>query len=185
MTQPHPTSSSAASVRHAPVSLPGRPAPRHLADRANPPVRPGPAGTLVVAGVLQAGQALLWLLTGLLIGFGNTDVNGDPATVVLVIAAAGSLAVGVFVLALAAGTISRSDVCRIASLPVQAVSAAFVAAACVRSIGHRRGLLVRLAPDTGPAFLVPTDFLLAMLALCVAVLTLLLCGRSASVARRR
>lgn len=185
MTQPYPTSTSTASVRHAPMSLPGRPAPRHLADRANPPVRPGPAGTLVAAGVLQAAQALLWLFTGALIGFGGTDARGDPATVVLVIAAAGSVAVGVFVLALAAGTIGRSDVCRVASLVFQAVLAVFILIACVRSIERAHALLIRLDPTAGPVFLVRPGFLLAVLVLCLTVLGLLACRPSASATRRR
>jgi hypothetical protein len=141
------------------------------------------SGTLVAAGVLQAVQALLWLATGLLIGFGGTDVPGDPASVVLVIAAATSIAVGVFVLALACGIIGDSDVCRAASIVVQCVSTVLVVIACAESIGRGRSLLVRLAPHTGPVFVVRPGVLVVALGLAGTVLTLLMCGRSTGTRR--
>ena len=187
MTQPCPSGSSATSARHAPVSLPGRPAPQHRTDRANPSVSRGPAGTLIAAGVLQAGQALMWMFVGLLIGMGEAEVHhGQPVTVVLVIAAVGAFAVGVFVFALAAGTLGRSDVCRVASVVFQAVSGAFVVAACVDLFDHRRGgLTIMLDPTTGPAFLIRPGFVIAMLVTSIAVAALLLCRQSSWATRSR
>lgn len=187
MSQPYPSGSPVTSARHAPVSLPGRPAPQHRTDRANPSVPRGPAGTLIAAGVLQAAQALMWMFLGLLIGMGDADVHrGQPVTVVLVIAAIGAFAIGVFVLALAAGVVGRSDVCRVASVVFQAVSGAFVIAACVDLLNHRGGgLTIMLDPTTGPTLLVRPGFVVAMLMSSIAVAVLLMCRRSYSATRSR
>ncbi|HEX3590220.1 MAG TPA: hypothetical protein VHV74_11345 [Pseudonocardiaceae bacterium] len=145
----------------------------------------GPAGTLVAAGVLQAAQALMWMFLGLLIGMGEADVHrGQPVTVVLVIAAVGAFAIGIFVLALAAGTLGRSDVCRVASVVFQAVSGAFVVAACISLLNHGGGsLTIMLDPTTGPTFLVRPGFVVAMLVSTIAVAVLLMCRQSYSATR--
>lgn len=99
------------------------------------------------------------------------------------IAAATSITVGGFVLALAAGIVGRSDVCRVASIVVQCVSTVLVVIACAESIGRGHSLLVRLAPHIGPVFLVRPGLLVAALGLAGTVLILLVCGRSTATPR--
>ncbi len=178
MTSPYPAGLPTTSVRHAPVSLPGRPAPRYGTDRAAPSVSRGPAGTLIAAAVLQSGQALMWMFVGLLIGMGRAHVPGEPVAVVIVIAAVGAFAIGVFVLALAAGTLSRSDVCRIASLAFQAVTGILIVVTLVELLGHSHVLRITFDPHTGPAFLVRPGFVVAMFAVCLTVAVLLACRQS-------
>ncbi|HEX5404721.1 MAG TPA: hypothetical protein VFX16_20725 [Pseudonocardiaceae bacterium] len=152
------------------------------------PVAEGSAGTLIAAVVLQAGQALMWMFVGLLVGMGDGDVSsGQPVRVVLVIAAILAFAVGAFVLALAAGTLGRSDACRIASVVFQAVSSVIIIGGAVDLIGHRTGagMTITLDPTTGPAFLVSPGFIAAMLVSSVAVAVLLLCRQSSWATRYR
>jgi hypothetical protein len=77
---------------------------------------------LLVGVVLQSCQALVWMVSGLLLGLdaGGLVRHGDPVVVVLVIAASLVVAVGGFGLALAAGAV-RSDGCRTASAVYQVV----------------------------------------------------------------
>jgi hypothetical protein len=80
---------------------------------------------LIVGVVLQSCQALVWIVFGLLLGLdaglgGRLVDHGDPAVVVLVIAASFVVAVGGFGLALAAGAV-WSDGCRTASAAFQLV----------------------------------------------------------------
>jgi hypothetical protein len=152
------------------------------------PAVEGSAGTLIAAVVLQAGQALMWMFVGLLVGMGDGEVGtGQPVTVVLVIAAILAFSVGGFVLALAAGTLGRSDVCRIASVVFQVVSGVVLVVSAVDLIDHRHGagMTITLDPTTGPAFLVSPGFIVAMLASCVAVAVLLLCRQSSWATRCR
>lgn len=136
---------------HALVSLPRRPAPARLADRANPPSRPGPVGTLIAAGVVQAGQALTWLLVGLLIGTGDQSLRqGQPVMVVLGIAVILVIGIAGFGLAMAAGTIRGSDVCRVASMVFQIASTGLV-------IGVGTSVVHQVPdPAAGAAFVVLT-----------------------------
>jgi hypothetical protein len=152
------------------------------------PAAEGSAGTLVAAVVLQAGQALMWMFIGLLVGMGDGDVgSGQPVKVVLVIAAILAFAVGGFVLALAAGTLGRSDACRIASVVFQAVSGVVIIGGAVDLVDHRgrSGMTITLDPTTGPAFLVSPGFIVLMLGSCVAVVALLLCRQSSWATRYR
>ncbi|HEX3650560.1 MAG TPA: hypothetical protein VHV49_19205 [Pseudonocardiaceae bacterium] len=165
MPRPDVSDAPVAPRPHALASLPSRPAPTWRADRANPPSRPGPVGTLVAAGVVQAGQAFTWVLVGLLIGLGDKGLrHGQPVTVVLAIAAILAFAIGCFALALAAGTIRGSDVCRIASVLFQLASAGLI-------IGVGTSV-VRQVPEqvAGAAFVM-------LLVSCVATAMLLLWPR--------
>ena len=148
------------------------------------PAAEGSAGTLVAAVVVQAGQALMWMFIGLLVGMGDGDVgSGQPVKVVLVIAAILAFAVGAFALALAAGTLGRSDACRIASLVFQVVSGVVTIGGAVDLAGHR--MTITLDPTTGPAFLVSPGFVAVMLVSCIAVVVLLLCRQSSWATRYR
>jgi hypothetical protein len=152
------------------------------------PAAEGSAGTLIAAVVLQAGQALMWMFIGLLVGMGDGDVgSGQPVKVVLVIAAILAFAVGAFVLALAAGTLGRSDACRIASVVFQVVSGVVIIGGAIDLVDHRTGagMAITLDPTTGPAFLVSPGFIAVMLASCVAVVVLLLCRQSSWATRYR
>jgi hypothetical protein len=129
---------------------------------------------------------MLWLLTGLLIGMSGSDVRpGAPVHVVLAIAAVGAFAVGVFALALAAGTLGRSDACRIASAGFQIVSASVIVVACVRIVEQGGSITVTLDPTAGPEFVVRLGFVLVMLGLAVTTGLLLVCRRSAFATGRR
>jgi hypothetical protein len=169
MPRPDVSDSPVAPRPHALASLPRRPAPTRQADRADPLSRPGPVGTLIAAGVVQSGQALTWVLVGLLIGTGDKSLgHGQPVTVVLAIAVILAFAIGGFALALAAGTLRGSDVCRIASVLFQLASAGLV-------LGIGTSVVRQVAdPAAGAAFVV-------LLASCVAVIVLLLWPRSSVV----
>lgn len=169
MPRPDVFDSTVAPRPHALVSLPRRPAPTRQADRANPLSRPGPVGTLIAAGVVQSGQGLTWVLVGLLIGTGDKSLrHGQPVTVVLAIAAILAFAIGCFAVALAAGILRGSDVCRIASVLFQLGSTGLVVGIGVS--------VVRQVADAaaGAAFVV-------LLVSCVAVVMLLLWPRQSVV----
>ena len=144
----------------------------------------------MAAAVLQAGQAVVLLFVGLVMvgGYGVAHLSGparvrEPVAVVLVIAAILAFATGAFVFALAAGTLRRSDVCRIASVIVQCVFGALILAASVKSIQTHAGLTISLDPATGPAFLVTPGYIAVLLTSCAAVAALLLCRPSSSATR--
>jgi hypothetical protein len=146
----------------------------------------------MAAVVLQAGQALLWLLLGLILAIGYSGVRtsdvspvSEPVAVVLVIAAILAFVLGGFVLALAAGTLRRSDVCRIASVIVQCVFGVLILAGSVKVIHDRTGLTIALDPAAGPTFLLTPAFIGGLMASCVAVAVLLLCRPSTRATRVR
>lgn len=199
MTQPHLPGSTVTSVGHAvrpaprPPAVPHSPstmegavattaaAPRATAEQPAPSRHP--SGTLIAAVVLQSCQALVWLLVGLLmtIGYNGAHISGpsrvnEPVAVVLVIAAILAFAIGAFVLALTAGVLGRSDVCRVASVIFQTVFGALVLAGSIEIIhnGTAAGLTIALAPDTGPAFLITPTVIAALLTSCIATAALLL-----------
>lgn len=149
--------------------------------------RSAPAGTLIVAGVLQTGQALMWMFVGLLVSAGDGAARGEPVAVVLLIAAILAFAVGGFALALAAGTLGRSEVCRIASVVFQVVFGAVIIAGSVDLIRSHSatGLTISLDPTTGPAFPVSAGLIVVLLSTCVAVVVLLMCRQSSWATRRR
>jgi hypothetical protein len=129
---------------------------------------------------------MLWLLTGLLVGTSGSDVRrGAPVHVVLAIAAVGAFAIGAFALALAAGTLGRSDACRIASAGFQVVSASVIVVASVLIIEQGGAITVTLDPTAGPEFVVRLGFVLVMLGLAVSAGLLLVCRRSALATGRR
>jgi hypothetical protein len=145
-----------------------------------------PPGTLIAAGVLQAGQALMWMFVGLLVGLGDADLRGDPVTVVLLIAAILAFSVGGFALCLAAGTLGRSEVCRVASVVFQVVFASVMIAGSIDLIrSHRTGLTITLHPATGPAFPINPEIVVVLLATCVAAVALLVCRPSTWATRRQ
>jgi hypothetical protein len=145
-----------------------------------------PSATLIVAAVLQAAQALVWMFVGMLMGIGGGDTHtGQPVTVVLVIAAILAFAVGCFVLALAAGMFGRSDVCRLASVVLQLVFAVAVLAGSFDAIRGGAGMAVTLDPLTGPAFMISPTIVLLALASCVAVAVLLVSRQSVRATRSR
>jgi hypothetical protein len=145
-----------------------------------------PPGTLIAAGVLQAVQALLWIFVGLLVGMGDGDLRGEPVTVVLLIAAIFAFSIGGFALCLAAGTLGRSEVCRVASVVFQVVFGAVMIAGSVDLIrSHSTGLTITLDPTTGPAFPVSPGLVLTLLAMCVAAVALLVSRPSTWATRRR
>ncbi len=142
--------------------------------------------------MLQAGQALLWVFFGLIlaIGYRGAHLNGpaavnQPVAVVLIIASILAFAIGAFVLALAAGTYRRSDVCRIASVVVQCVFGILILAGSLLAIQTRSGLTLSLDPASGPAYLVTPGFMAILLVSCVAVAALLLCRPSSWATRVR
>lgn len=147
----------------------------------------GRTGTLIAAGVLQVGQALVWMFVGLLVGTGDGASRGEPVAVVLLIAAILAFSVGGFALALAAGTLGRSDVCRIASVVFQVVFGGVIIAGSIDLIRSHSatGLTISLDPTTGPAFGVSTGLIVVMLSTCVAALALLMCRQSSWATRRR
>lgn len=168
MRRPDVSDSSVAPRPNALVSLPRRPAPARRTDRASPPSRPGPVGTLIAAGVIQSGQALTWVLVGLLIGTGDNSLrHGQPVTVVLAIAAILAFAIGCFALAMAAGTLRGSDVCRVASVLFQLASAGLV-------MGIGTSVRQVADPAAAAAFVV-------LLVSCVAVAILLVWPRQSVV----
>lgn len=169
MPRPDVSDSPVAPRPNALVSLPRRPAPVRRTDRANPPSRPGPVGTLIAAGVIQSGQALTWVLVGLLIGTGDKALrHGQPVTVVLAIAAILAFAIGCFALAMAAGTLRGSEVCRIASVLFQIASAGLV-------VGVGTSVVRQVSdPAAAAAFVV-------LLVSCVVVAMLLLWPRQSVV----
>ncbi|HKN97160.1 MAG TPA: hypothetical protein VJX10_08600 [Pseudonocardiaceae bacterium] len=109
------------------------------------------------------------MLVGLLIGVGDRGVRpGQPVTVVLAIATILAFAIGCFALALAAGTIRGSDVCRVASVLFQLASAGLVVGvgtSVLRQVSERAA---------GAAFVV-------LLVSCVAAAVLLLWPRGSIV----
>lgn len=142
--------------------------------------------------MLQAGQAVAWLLVGLVLVVGHSGAHpsgpgklGEPVAIVLAIAAILAFATGAFVFGLAAGTLRRSDVCRIASVIVQCVFGALILAASVKAIQTRAGLTIALDPASGPAFLVTRGSIAVLLASCVAVSVLLLCRPSSAATQAR
>lgn len=165
MPRPDVSDAPVAPRSHVLASLPRRPASPWRADRANPPAQPGPVGTLIAAGVVQSGQALTWVLVGLLIGAGDRGVRpGQPVTVVLAIAAILAFGIGCFALALAAGTIRGCEVCRVASVLFQLASAGLI-------VGVGTSVLSQVPQRAaGAAFVV-------LLVSCVAVVMLLLWPR--------
>jgi hypothetical protein len=191
MTQPDLPGSPIVSARHVIVLPPRRPVLVHRPDDADLPARPpttrAPAGALLAASILQAGQALLWMFTGMLMGIGNGDASGEPVTVVLVIAAILAFAVGCFTLALAAGMFGRSDACRVAGVVFQCVFGAIVLAGTVDLIGNhsRVGLTIMLDPTSGPTFLISPGFLVILLSSCVATAVLLTCKQASSATKPR
>jgi hypothetical protein len=127
----------------------------------------------------------MWMFTGLMVGMGRAHVPGEPVAVVIVIAAVGAFAVGAFMLALAAGTITRSDVCRIASLTFQGVMGTLIVVTLVELLGHRHVLRITFDPTAGPAFVVRPAFVVVMLVVCVTAAVLLACRRSSRATRDR
>lgn len=141
-----------------------------LPDRTTSPC---PLPTSVLAGVvLQCCQALVWMASGLVIGLGDGLRPHDPTAVVLVIAAILVFSTGGFGLALAAGTISRSDECRIASAVLQLVFAALLFAAALDVIDTPPGGMLSLVLD--PAARLAAPLALVMPASCVVAAILLL-----------
>jgi hypothetical protein len=133
---------------------------------------------LLAAVVLQAGQAVVWLLVGLAMVLGavhtsSSSAVGEPVAVVLTIAAILAFAISGFVLALAAGILRRSDVCRVASVIVQVVFGAVVLAGTVEVIHTGSGLTLSLDPLAGPSFPISPGFVGVLLASCVAAVVLL------------
>lgn len=144
-----------------------------------------PAGTLIAAGVLQVGQALMWMFVGLSVSTGNGDLRGEPVTVVLLIGAILAFSVGGFALGLAAGMLGRSEVCRVASVVFQVVFGALIIVGSIDLIrSHDKDLTISLDPTTGPAFGVSSGFIVVMLATCVAAVVLLVCRQSSWATRR-
>jgi hypothetical protein len=193
MTQPDLPGSPIVSAGSMIVLPPRRPVLVHRPDDADLPVRPpttrAPAGALLAASLLQAGQALLWMFMAMLMGLGNGATSarsGEPVTVVLVIAAILAFAIGCFVLALAAGVFSRSDVCRVASVVFQVLFGALALVGSFDVIDNRSraGLTIMLDPTTGPTFLISPGFIVILLSSCVAAVVLLT-SRQASWATRR
>jgi hypothetical protein len=190
MTQPDLPVTSIVSPRHVIVLPPRRQTSAHRYDAADQPVgrrvTRAPSGTLVAAAVLQAGQALLWMFVGMLMGIGDSGTHsGEPVTVVLVIAAILAFAVGCFALALAAGVFGRSDVCRLASVVFQLVFAVIVLIGSFGVIGGGVGLTVTFDPVTGPAFMISPTVVVLALSSCVAVAVLLTCRPSLTATRTR
>lgn len=162
----------------APVRKAVRPAPRPPA--VPHPHRMLPSGALLAAVVLQIGQAAVWLLIGIVMTFGDTAVRpstasalDEPVAVVLAIAAILAFAICGFVLALAAGVLRRSDVCRVASVIVQVVFGALVLTGTIEIIRHGGGLRIALDPLAGPSFPITPGFVGVLLASCVAAVVLL------------
>lgn len=144
-----------------------------------------PSGTLIAAGVLQVAQALMWMFVGLLVGIGDGSLRGDPVTVVLLIAAILAFSVGGFALCLAAGTLGRSEVCRVASVVFQMVFVAVIIAGVIDEIrSHSDGLTITLDPSTGAVFPISSALIVVSLVTCVAAVALLVCRQSSWATRR-
>ena len=148
--------------------------------------------TLVAAAILQAGQALLWVIVGLVLVIGYHGARlkapamvSPPVAVVLVIAAILAFAIAAFMLALAAGTVRRSDVCRIASVITQCVFGTLILAGTVRAIQTRAAVTLALDPAAGPAIPLTPVFIAVLLVSCVGVAALLLCRQSTGATRAR
>jgi hypothetical protein len=173
MTLPDPAGSRSAATRSRPVFvLPS------VTGARSPRARRCTTGRLVAGVVLQSCQALAWMVTGLLIGLDDGPVHrDDPGAVVLVIAAILVFSIGGFGLGLSAGTIGRSDECRIASVVFQVVFGVLFLAGSLGLCTAHGGAATRvllgptaaLAISLGPALLVLTPvscLLIAFLLAC-------------------
>jgi len=129
--------------------------------------------TLVAGVVVQCCQALVWMASGLVIGFDDGLRHHDPSAVVFVIAAIVVFSTGGFGLALAAGMISRSDECRIVSAVLQIVFAVLLVA------GSQQGVLTMVL---NPAIRLAAPLAVVMPASCLAAAILLLATRTRPIA---
>jgi hypothetical protein len=136
--------------------------------------QPRPLSTALVTGVVvQCCQAVVWMVSGLLVGIGDERRHDDPAAVVLVIAAIVVVSIGAFGIALAAGTISRSDECRIASGVFQIVFAALFLAGALDLIDTHRGGPVTLVLDPVAHLAAPLSVAMPVSSLLAAILLLM------------
>lgn len=135
---------------------------------------PCPLPTSVIVGVVvQCCQALVWMASGLVIGLGDGLRHDDPTAVVLVIAAILVFSTGGFGLALAAGTISRSEECRIVSAVLQLVFAALLLAAALDVIDTRPGGMLSVVLDPAARLAAPLTLIMPVSCLVAAILLLL------------
>lgn len=140
-----------------------------------PTARPLP--TALIAGVVvQCCQALVWMTCGLVIGLGDGLHRDDPTAVVLVIAAIVVFSIGGFGLALAAGMISRSDECRVASGVFQIVFAVLFLAGALDVINTQPGGVLMTVLD--PASRLAAPLTVAMPVSCLLAAILLLMART-------
>jgi hypothetical protein len=122
------------------------------------------------------------MVSGLIIGidgFGAGLRHHDPSAVVSEIAAIAVFSMGGFGVALAAGTLSRSEECRIVSAVLQLVFAGLLMAGSLDVIDTRHGVLtmvldpaLRIAQPLTPALIV------LLPASCLAAAILLLAARA-------
>ncbi|HEX4723810.1 MAG TPA: hypothetical protein VH333_14940 [Pseudonocardiaceae bacterium] len=156
------------------MTLPDRSGPRAVASR--------PLPTSVVAGVVvQCCQALVWMASGLVIGLGDGLRPDDPNAVVLAIAGILVVSTGGFGLALAAGTISRSEECRVVSAVLQLVFAALLLAA---ALDTRPGGMLSVLLDPAARLAAPLTLIMPVSCLVVAILLLLPRARTTAVTNR-
>lgn len=135
----------------------------------------GLPATLVAGVVVQCCQALVWMASGLVIAFDDGLRHHDPSAVVFVIAAIVVFSTGGFGLALAAGTISRSDECRIVSAVLQLVFAVVFVAGSLDAADPRHGLLTMVL---NPAIRLAAPIAVVMPVSCLAAAVLLLATHS-------
>jgi hypothetical protein len=135
--------------------------------------------TLVAGVVVQCCQALVWMASGLVIGFDDGLRHHDPSAVVFVIAAIVVFSTGGFGLALAAGMISRSDECRIVSAVLQLVFAVVLVAGSLDVIDTPHGVLTMVL---NPAIRLAAPLTVVMPASCLAAAILLLATRRRPIA---
>jgi hypothetical protein len=140
-----------------------------------------PAARLVVGAALQACQAAVWLAGGLFIGLDDaTGRHGDPAAVVLLIAAILVFAIGGFGFALAAGAMRGSDECRIAGVVLQVVSGLLFVPGLLDAVRSHGAAALTIALDPAAHVVLPLtpELAVAMPASCVIIAVLLSSRRS-------
>jgi len=138
------------------------------------PSRPLPTA-LVAVVVVQCCQALVWMTSGLIIGFGEGLRGDDPTAVVLMIAAIVVFSIGGFGFGLALGMINRSDECRVASVVFQIVFAALFLAGAFVVIRMGQGGVWSAVLD--PAARLAAPLTIVMPASCAVAALLLLVPR--------
>jgi hypothetical protein len=121
------------------------------------------------------------MASGLVIGLGDGLRPDDPNAVVLAIAGILVVSTGGFGLALAAGTISRSEECRVVSAVLQLVFAALLLAA---ALDTRPGGMLSVLLDPAARLAAPLTLIMPVSCLVVAILLLLPRARTTAVTNR-